>query len=325
MCSTCCCCQWWRWECHQAGGESNRNTDNSPLLTSVHFFNSKAEREYALHHYQPLWASPQVCWPRHGMALSYLRVYDEKHSIVAKSICVCHTVSVTLEATLKHLLHFGTASPLENSFMWFSCGFFPLDLRFQTSLDTMPWATFSLRNLSLFFSAFRSTGCGEKFMRGTVWLQIQSVRTVNVGGCQEIFYFSTFHCHHQQMCTVWQFGVLSCILFRLRQAEWKENPEANYYRSVASCWAIFSGHPCAAGNDGKVWLDTGHGAMIPSSFSTAFADAQKMPGEAMQGKVAEKEPEALEAELLGFLSLKLQVKYGETNRIWCKPRINVIF
>lgn len=152
-------------------------------------------------------------------------------------------------------------------------------------------------------------------MRGTVWLQIQSVRTVNVGGCQEIFYFSTFHCHHQQMCTVWQFGVLSCILFRLRQAEWKENPEANYYRSVASCWAIFSGHPCAAGNDGKVWLDTGHGAMIPSSFSTAFADAQKMPGEAMQGKVAEKEPEALEAELLGFLSLKLQVKYGETNRI----------
>lgn len=44
----------------------------------------------------------------------------------------------------------------------------------------------------------------------------------------------------------------------------------------------------------------------------------------MQGKVAEKEPEALEAELLGFLSLKLQVKYGETNRIWCKPRINVI-
>lgn len=51
------------------------------------------------------------------MALSYLRVYDEKHSIVAKSICVCHTVSVTLEATLKHLLHFGTASPLENSFM----------------------------------------------------------------------------------------------------------------------------------------------------------------------------------------------------------------
>ena len=44
----------------------------------------------------------------------------------------------------------------------------------------------------------------------------------------------------------------------------------------------------------------------------------------MQGKVVEKEPEALEAELLGFLILKLQVKYGETNRIWCKPRINVI-
>ena len=75
MCSTCCCCCMWQWkchqrccwpdltskhhvnvllcqcnqgigvrheclqwwECHQGGGESDRNSDNSPVLTSVYF------------------------------------------------------------------------------------------------------------------------------------------------------------------------------------------------------------------------------------------------------------------------------------------------
>ncbi len=56
--------------------------------------------------------------------------------------------------------------------------------------------------------------------------------------------------------------------FRLRQAEWKENPEA-----ITTGWhpvGEFEGRHFAAGNDGKIWLGTGHGAMILLSFSTAL-------------------------------------------------------